>query len=150
MSVILDKNGVNKMITRTPDGREFVLEFQGKEIDCDEYRNLKTQLDNHVPYITTTRDWSVTIPDAQITPNLYNVLTTASVPPSDPSVDTIKEMMKELNELKRRVNRTVALVHNCKCCGASLEVNEDKPIFHCRYCGATYLLGSVQPNSVYN
>ena len=59
-------------------------------------------------------------------------------------------MMKELNELKRRVNRTVALVHNCKCCGASLEVNEDKPIFHCRYCGATYLLGSVQPNSVYN
>lgn len=150
MSLILDKKGANKMITRTPDGREFVLEFQGKEIDYDEYINLKTQLDEHVPCITADRNWTVTIPDAQITPNLYNILTTTDIPSVDSSIDTIKEMMKELNELKRRVNRTVALVHNCKCCGASLEVNEDKPIFHCRYCGATYLLGSVQPNSVYN
>ena len=147
MDFIEDIPTTPKMIARTPDGREFILKFQGKEIDYDEYKNLKTQLDNHVPCITTTKNWSVTLPDA---PNLYNVLTTTDIPSVDYSVNTIKEMMKELNELKRRVNRTVALVHNCKCCGASLEVNEDKPIFHCRYCGATYLLGSVQPNSVYN
>ncbi len=62
----------------------------------------------------------------------------------------IDEMMRELKELKARVNRTVALVHNCQRCGATLEVDEHKSIFCCKYCGATYLLGSVQPNSVYN
>ena len=62
----------------------------------------------------------------------------------------INEMMRELKELKARVNRTVALVHNCQRCGATLEVDEHKSIFCCKYCGATYLLGSVQPNSVYN
>lgn len=64
--------------------------------------------------------------------------------------DGIGEMMRELKELKARVNRTVALVHNCQRCGATLEVDEHKAIFCCKYCGATYLLGSVQPNSVYN
>jgi len=64
--------------------------------------------------------------------------------------DGIGEMMRELEELKARVNRTVALVHNCQRCGATLEVDEHKAIFCCKYCGATYLLGAVQPNSVYN
>ena len=64
--------------------------------------------------------------------------------------DGIGEMMRELKELKARVNRTVALVHNCQRCGASLEVDEHKAIFCCKYCGATYLLGAIQPNSVYN
>lgn len=64
--------------------------------------------------------------------------------------DGIGEMMRELKELKARVNRTVALVHNCQRCGASLEVDEHKSIFCCKYCGATYLLGAVQPNSIYN
>lgn len=64
--------------------------------------------------------------------------------------DGFSEMMRELKELKARVNRTVALVHNCQRCGATLEVDEHKAIFCCKYCGATYLLGSVQPNSVYN
>ena len=64
--------------------------------------------------------------------------------------DGMREMMEELKELKARVNRTVALVHNCQRCGATLEVDEHKAIFCCKYCGATYLLGAVQPNSVYN
>ena len=64
--------------------------------------------------------------------------------------DGIGEMMRELKELKARVNRTVALVHNCQRCGATLEVDEHKAIFCCKYCGATYLLGAIQPNSVYN
>ena len=55
----------------------------------------------------------------------------------------------ELKQIWDRLNKTVSLVHNCANCGARLEVEENKPVIHCKYCGSTYLVGSVQLNSHY-
>ena len=56
-------------------------------------------------------------------------------------------LAEQLKEIWNRLNKTVSLVHNCANCGARLEVEENKPIIHCKYCGSTYLVGAVQPNS---
>lgn len=63
--------------------------------------------------------------------------------------DGNNSLKDELQKIWDRLNRTVSLVHNCKNCGAKLEVDEKKPIFHCKYCGSTYIIGAVQPNSTY-
>lgn len=63
--------------------------------------------------------------------------------------DGNNSLKEELQKIWDRLNRTVSLVHNCKNCGAKLEIDENKPIFHCKYCGSTYIIGAVQPNSVY-
>lgn len=55
----------------------------------------------------------------------------------------------EIDKIWKRLNKTVSLVHNCQNCGARLEIEENHPIFHCKYCGSTYIIGSVQPNSTY-
>ena len=62
------------------------------------------------------------------------------------SADKIDEQIKEI---WNRLNKTVSLVHNCQNCGARLEVKENHPVFNCKYCGSTYIIGSVQPNSRY-
>ena len=112
----------NRYIARFDDKKEFSFTLDGSEIDKSVFENFK-------PSITVTSD----------NPYITN------------SFDTIEDtLMKRLQELESRMNRTVALVHNCQRCGASLEIDEHKSIFCCKYCGATYLLGSVQPNSVYN
>ena len=54
-----------------------------------------------------------------------------------------------LEYIQSRLNRTVTLVHQCACCGAHLEIPENKPVFHCKYCNATYLIGTLQLNSNY-
>ena len=64
-------------------------------------------------------------------------------------VDERNDVKDELRKIWERLNKTVVLVHNCQNCGARLEVEENHPIFHCKYCGSTYIIGSVQPNSVY-
>ena len=43
----------------------------------------------------------------------------------------------------------VSLVHNCANCGATLEIEENKPVFHCKYCGSTYIIGPTQIYSHY-
>jgi predicted RNA-binding Zn-ribbon protein involved in translation (DUF1610 family) len=43
----------------------------------------------------------------------------------------------------------ISLIHNCTNCGAQLEVEENKPIFHCKYCGSTYVIGTAQVRSHY-
>lgn len=112
----------NRYIARFDDKKEFSFTIDGAAID-------KSIFENHEPSVTFTSD----------NPYITN------------SFDTIEDtLMKRLQELESRMNRTVALVHNCQRCGASLEIDEHKSIFCCKYCGATYLLGSVQPNSVYN
>ena len=61
----------------------------------------------------------------------------------------INYMQDLINTLTDKVNRTVGYVHNCRDCGAKLEIDIDKGIFHCKYCGATYIVGAVQPNVTY-
>ena len=55
----------------------------------------------------------------------------------------------EIKQIWERLNKTVSLIHNCQNCGARLDIEENHPIFHCKYCGSTYIIGSVQPNSTY-
>lgn len=127
------------------------LFFQSDEVDA----KRKEEMEGYIARFEPERTFSFTIDNATIDTSLFkgsSEITFASTSPIENNISApdIMGLMTELKELKARVNRTVALVHNCQRCGASLEVDEHKSIFCCKYCGATYLLGSVQPNSVYN
>ena len=61
----------------------------------------------------------------------------------------ISRTEEEIKKIWERLNKTVSLVHNCANCGAKLEIEENHPIFHCKYCGSTYIIGATQPNSRY-
>lgn len=142
-----DKTGrYNALFTNTNNQiGELVLEPEEKHKDAYQY----------IQRFKPNERFSFTVDNATIDTSLFErspeVTFTSTTPISnDIPASDISSLMAELKELKARVNRTVALVHNCQRCGASLEVDEHKSIFCCKYCGATYLLGSVQPNSVYN
>ena len=62
---------------------------------------------------------------------------------------TQTNLTDEIDKIWERLNKTVSLIHNCQNCGARLDIEENHPIFHCKYCGSTYIIGSVQPNSTY-
>lgn len=138
--------------TRYNDYRD--LWFLSDEVDAKE----KEKMAHYVARFEPARRFSFTVDNATIDKKLLEwspeMTFISTTPPTDNiatlSSPDISKLMAELKELKARVNRTVALVHNCQRCGASLEVDEHKSIFCCKYCGATYLLGSIQPNSVYN
>ncbi len=138
----------NKKQTSRYDG----LWVLSDEVDVEE----KEKMEDYVARFNPERKFSFTIDGATIDTSVFenykpSVTFTSDNPYITNSFDTIEDtLMKRLQELESRMNRTVALVHNCQRCGASLEVDEHKSIFCCKYCGATYLLGSVQPNSVYN
>ena len=128
----------NEVTLNEKEEPKLTAEYQGNLISFNKNKNFEFTLDS---------SW--------INPGVWTSITSTTPlktisPQDNNSSMNIQELIKELKELKTRVNRTVALVHNCQRCGASLEVDEHKSIFCCKYCGATYLLGSVQPNSVYN
>ena len=60
-----------------------------------------------------------------------------------PSIDA------EIQKIWERLNTQVSLVHNCANCGATLELEENKAIIHCKYCGSTYIVGPARLNSHY-
>lgn len=139
-----DKTGrYSALFTNT--NHELVLEPEKEHKDAYQY----------IERFKPNEKFSFTIDNATIDTSLFKGSPEVTFTSTTPIVDAISapdisSLMAELKELKARVNRTIALVHNCQKCGASLEVDEHKSIFCCKYCGATYLLGSVQPNSVYN
>lgn len=59
------------------------------------------------------------------------------------------ELEKRLKELESKLAKTVSLVHNCANCGATLEVEENKPVIHCKYCGSAYIVGTARIYSNY-
>lgn len=92
--------------------------------------------------------------------NMAQTITTDRIELSrDPNVtighynvsDTFDEMKKELDNLKANMNRklNVTMMHGCRNCGAQLELDIDKPVVHCKYCGQTYVIGTIQLNSRY-
>lgn len=50
-----------------------------------------------------------------------------------------------LNEMGRSYK--LSYIHNCAGCGHPLEIEENQGIFHCKYCGSTYVLG---PERIYS
>lgn len=103
----------------------------------------------------TSNDQSLEVhPSTFIDPDHVNISSssnyTISYPKNDWAiVDGRSKLDEEIEKIWERLNKTVTLVHNCANCGARLEVEENKPIIHCKYCGSTYLVGAVQPNSTY-
>lgn len=79
---------------------------------------------------------------------LNNSVNSISVNDSAYSI-SVNKMDEQIKEIWDRLNKTVSLVHNCQNCGARLEIKENHPVFNCKYCGSTYIIGSVQPNSRY-
>ena len=64
------------------------------------------------------------------------------------TIDNIKDELKQLKEnMNRKLN--ITMLHGCRNCGAKIDVEINKPIFHCKYCGTTYVIGTVQQNSTY-
>ena len=59
------------------------------------------------------------------------------------------ELEKRLKELESKLAKTVSLVHNCANCGATLNVEENKPVIHCKYCGSAYIVGTARIYSNY-
>lgn len=55
----------------------------------------------------------------------------------------------EIKKIWDRLNMQVSLVHNCANCGATLQLEENKAIIHCKYCGSTYIVGPARLNSHY-
>ena len=104
-----------------------------------------------------TKNFSFTLEDCRLSPDILDSLSITDTKPTltftgnTPAMTVIESpnVMEEIKEIWARLNRTVSLVHNCQNCGAKLEIEENKPVFHCKYCGSTYLIGAVQPHSRY-
>lgn len=59
------------------------------------------------------------------------------------------EMKCKMQEMEDKLNRSVTYIHECKSCGGKLELPEDnKGVFHCKYCNAVYAIGTYRFNSV--
>ena len=43
----------------------------------------------------------------------------------------------------------ISYIHNCASCGHPLEIEENHPIFYCKYCSAAYIIGPHQIHSVF-
>lgn len=55
--------------------------------------------------------------------------------------DIFQEMMK-------RFSKKPLIKHQCHSCGATLELEEEKHIFVCKYCGSCYVVGTEMINSL--
>ena len=81
----------------------------------------------------------------------YTTTTFNSVDTVNIGYNTIDNIKDELKQLKENMNRklNITMLHGCRNCGAKIDVEINKPIFHCKYCGTTYVIGTVQQNSTY-
>lgn len=114
-----------------------VLEYQGKPVTDTVNITTSGATWTYVPEVTTTNKIEISPSKLQIVGGL------------DAIANGDSALEREIKKIWDRLNKTVSLVHNCKNCGAKLEVDEKKPIFHCKYCGSTYIIGAIQPNSTY-
>ena len=65
--------------------------------------------------------------------------------------DSINDLESEIKMLKENMTRqlNITMLHGCRNCGAKMDVDINKPIFHCKYCGTSYAIGTVQMYSTY-
>ena len=78
--------------------------------------------------------------------NLYDI-TTDLCTPKFVTLDALEQYNKKLLEQfysKPLVKQT------CHSCGATLEIEHDKHIFSCKYCGSCYAIGTRMVNSASN
>jgi DNA-directed RNA polymerase subunit RPC12/RpoP len=63
--------------------------------------------------------------------------------------NVLSSEITKLQKQMENMNKKIFLIHNCANCGATLNIEENKPVFHCKYCGSTYLIGTAQIYSNY-
>ena len=65
--------------------------------------------------------------------------------------DSISDLESEIKMLKENMTRqlNITMLHGCRNCGARIDVDINKPVFYCKYCGTSYVIGTVQMNSTY-
>lgn len=65
--------------------------------------------------------------------------------------DSINDLEAEIKMLKENMSRqlNITMLHGCRNCGGRVNVDINKPVFHCPYCGTPYLIGTAQINSTY-
>lgn len=61
----------------------------------------------------------------------------------EPNYDTIFEKIME------RLSKKPIIQYKCHNCGATIEFEESKHIFVCKYCDSVYAVGTAQINSRY-
>ena len=118
----------------------------------DHQTALKTLNPNEEFSITTNIDATSNIFDAIGTPchGTFNKnYKPRSIEIEAPVTFAENELEKRLKELESKLAKTVSLVHNCANCGATLNVEENKPVIHCKYCGSTYIVGTARIYSNY-
>lgn len=59
----------------------------------------------------------------------------------------MQDITDAICDIQNQINNRILLVHNCQNCGATLEVEENKAVFHCKYCGSAYIIGA---NRIYS
>ena len=105
--------------------------------DYPSVQPIKSITSNNIPYNGNTT-WSYS--------------TTTDIHDQNISVQSsFEEMKRELEKMKENMTRqlNVTMLHGCRNCGAKMDVDINKPIFHCKYCGTSYVIGTVQQNSTY-
>lgn len=84
-----------------------------------------------IPYVITTDSTE---------PSYWRALSTSDVEFSDETYQKI--LQKVMSEFSKRP----VIEHKCRNCGAVLEMDANKPIFICKYCGTTYAVGTNMIN----
>lgn len=57
--------------------------------------------------------------------------------------DSLKYLLEEM------IQKNVVMKYHCQSCGAPLDVEQNKPMIHCKYCGSAYVVGPARINSIY-
>ncbi|MBO4541637.1 MAG: hypothetical protein J5725_00495 [Bacteroidales bacterium] len=65
------------------------------------------------------------------------------------TAEKMQNITDAICDIESKINNKMFLVHNCQNCGATLEIEENKPLFHCKYCGSAYVIGASRIYSEY-
>lgn len=63
--------------------------------------------------------------------------------------NAIDDVYEEIKDLRKALEAKVVMLPQCQNCGGQLEINENEPVFHCKYCGATGIYGIERLKSKY-
>jgi len=108
-------------------------------MDVSYLRNITTTASSLKPEFVSANN---TISKIQIGDKVYDL---AGADNYNTGVGNLKD---EIDKIWEKLNTSVNMVHNCQNCGATLEIEENKPIFHCKYCGSAYIVGSARLKSI--
>lgn len=121
---VLSNNNLSNIIFETSNGNVYSLENTFYDVDT-----MKLNINGFDGQITMLNN------------DISNFKTTV--------VTENNSIKQQLEKIMNKLNKTISLVHNCANCGAQLNIEENKPVFHCKYCGSTYLIGTAQIYSNY-